>query len=145
MDAQQNHHEVNQSKTDIESVRNESSTFLGENSKVTKLTTTEEKLLQEARGAHIGALAAAGIGLFGSGLMAGGSADCGLTGIFSTCQDQSETNAANNEHLGKIILVLTNYVSQLRTDFDEKFFLVSNKLKETEEAQAQMTETQNNN
>ena len=77
--------------------------------------------------------------------MAGGSADCGLTGIFSTCQDQSETNSANIEHLGTKILVLTNYVSQLRTDTDEKFLLVSNKLKETEEAQAQMTETQNNN
>ena len=38
------HHEVNQSKTDIESVQNESSTFLGEKSKVTKSTTTEEKL-----------------------------------------------------------------------------------------------------
>ena len=139
------HHEVNQSKADIKLLRNETSTFLGEKSKVMKSTTNEEKHSRNARGAHIGALAAAGLGLFGSGLIAGGSADCGLTGIFGTCQDQSETNAANIEHLGTITSVLTSYVSQLRTNTDEKFFLVSNKLKAIEEAQAQMTETQNKN
>ena len=90
-------------------------------------------------------MAAAGLGLFGSGLIAGGSAECGLTGIFGTCQDKSGTNAANIEHLRTITSVLTSYISQLRTNTDEKFFLVSNKLKKIEEAMTQMTEIQNMN
>ena len=69
-------------------------------------------------------MSAAGRGLFGSGLITGGSAECGLTGILGTCQDQSETNAGIIEHLGTITSVLTSYVSQLRTNSDEKFFLV---------------------
>ena len=135
--------EVNQSKVDIELLRNETATFLGTKSQ--RKVTKEEDLSQGKRGAHIGALAAAGIGLFGSGLNAGGSAECGITGIFGTCQDQSQTNAANIEHLGTLTSVLTTYISQLRTNTDEKFFMVSSKLKEIEEAQSQMTETQNKN
>ena len=135
--------EVNQLKVEIEQLRNETATFLGTKSQ--RKVTKEEDLSRGKRGAHIGALAASGIGLFGSGLIAGGSAECGLTGIFGTCQDQSQTNAANIEHLGTLTSVLTTYVSQLRTNTDQKFFMVSNKLKEIEEAQSQMTETQNKN
>ena len=100
---------------------------------------------RQRRGAHVGALAMAGIGLFGSGLMMGGPAGCGLTGIFGSCQDQAKTNAANIEHLSTITTTIVDYVAKMQTTNDEKFFVVSNELAEIEEAQQQMTETQNNN
>ena len=95
--------------------------------------------------AHVGALAVAGIGLFGSGLMMGGSGKCGLSGILGSCQDQSKTNAANIDDLGTITTILADHVTKMKTDTDQKFFLVGNKLKEVEEAQQQMVETQNQN
>ena len=73
----------------------------------------------------------------------GGSGQCGLTGVFGSCQDQAKTNAANIEHLSTVTTVLTDYVSKMKTDTDNKFFLVGNKLQDIEKAQQQMTETQN--
>ena len=71
--------------------------------------------------------------------MVGGSAHCGLTGIFGSCQDQAKENAANIEHLGTVTTILVDHVSKMKTDNDAKFFIVSNKLAEIEEAQKQMT------
>ena len=129
--------EVLKSKSDIDMLRNETATFLQNDKEVMQS--------RQRRGAHVGALAMAGIGLFGSGLMMGGSADCGLTGIFGSCQDQAKTNAANIEHLSTITTTIVDYVAKMQTTNDENFFVVSNKLAEIEEAQQQMTETQNNN
>ena len=129
--------EVLKSKSNIDMLRNETATFLQNDKEVMQS--------RQRRGAHVGALAMAGIGLFGSGLMMGGSAGCGLTGIFGSCQDQAKTNAANIEHLSTITTTIVDYVAKMQTTNDEKFFVVSNKLAEIEEAQQQMTETQNNN
>ena len=107
-------------------LRNETATFLQNDKEVMQS--------RQRRGAHVGALAMAGIGLFGSGLMMGGSAGCGLTGIFGSCQDQAKTNAANIEHLSTITTTIVDYVAKMQTTNDEKFFVVSNKLAEIEEA-----------
>ena len=130
-------HEVNQSERDVSVIRNETATFLQTNA-------NGQKESRVRRGAHVGALAVAGIGLFGSGLMMGGLGNCGLSGIFGSCQDQAKTNAANIDHLGTITTILADHVTKMKTDTDQKFFLVGNKL-EVEEAQQQMVETQNQN
>ena len=117
-------------------LRNETVTFL-QNDKVMQS--------RQRRGAHVGALAMAGIGVLGSGLMMGGSAGCGLTGIFGSCQDQARTNAANIDHISTITTTIVDYVAKMQTTYGENFFNVSNKLAEIEEAQQQTTETQNNN
>ena len=124
--------EVLKSKSNIDMLRNETATFLQNDKEVMQS--------RQRRGAHVGALAMAGIGLFGSGLMMGGSAGCGLTGIFGSCQDQAKTNAANIEHLSTITTTIVDYVAKMQTTNDEKIFVVSNKLAEIE-AQQQMTET----
>ena len=129
---------MNQSKRDVSVIRNEIATFLQTNA-------NREKGSRVRRGAHVGALAVAGIGLFGSGLMMGRSGNCGLSGIFGPCQDQAKTNAPNIAHLRTITTILADHVTKMKTDTDQKFFLVGNKLKEVEEAQQQMVETQNQN
>ena len=75
--------------------------------------------------------------------MVGGAANCGLTGIFGSCQDQAKENATNIEDLGTVTTILVDHVS--KTENDAKFFNVRNKLAEIEEAQKQMTETLNKN
>ena len=109
--------QVNQSQHDVDIIRNETATFLQ----------TEIKQSRVRRRSHVGLLAMAGIGLFGSG-SAMGSSGCGLAGVFGSCQDQAQTNAANIEHLSTITSMLTNFVSRMNTENNEKFFLVKNKL-----------------
>ena len=128
--------EVKKSQTDVDLIRNETATFL---------KNEDKRPSRKRRGAHVGALAMAGIGLFGSGMMVGGPANCGLTGIFGSCQDQAKENAANIEHLGTVTTILVDHVSKMKTDNDAKFFIVSNILAEIEEARKQMTETLNKN
>ena len=131
-------HEVKQSKRDVSVIRNKTATFLQTNA-------NGQQESPVRRGAHVGALAVAGIGLFGSGLMMGGSGNCGLRGIFGSCQVQAKTNAANIDHLGTITTILADHVTKMKTDTGQKFLLVGKKLKEVEEAQQQMVETQNQN
>ena len=130
--------EVNLSKSDVDAIRHETSTFLYTDDEQTRSNRVR-------RGAHVGALAVAGIGLFGSGLLMAGSGQCGITGVFGSCQDQVKTNAANIEHLSTVTTVLTDYFSKMKTDTNNKFFLVGNKLQDIEKAQQQMTGTQNRN
>ena len=127
--------EVDQSKIDVELIRNETATFLQ-----TTISNGRSK-----RGAHVGMLAMAGIGLFGSGIAMGSSGGCGLAGVFGTCQDKAQTYAANIEHLGTITSMLTCFVSRMNTVNNEKFFVVKNKLEDIENNQKQMEETQNKN
>ena len=127
--------EVNQSKSDVELIRQETATFLQ----------TDISNGRSRRASHVGLLAMAGIGLFGSGIAMGSSGGCGLAGVFGTCQDQASTNAANIEHLRTLTSVLTSFVSRMNTENNEKFFIVKNKLEEIEKNQKQMVETQNKN
>ena len=72
-----------------------------------------------------------GIGLFGSGILIGNARGCGVTGIFGSCQDQ--------------LLALTEYLTQMKEETNDKFFMVSNELAEIREIQRQMSETQKKN
>ena len=68
-----------------------------------------------------------------------------VSGIFGSCQDRAKENAANIDRLYSFTSSLTDYVMQIKTGTDEKFFLVGNELKEIRETQNQMIETQNKN
>ena len=131
--------EVNKSSLDVQFIRNETSTFL-QNSDEIRGTNNRVK-----RGAHVAVAAMAGIGLFGSGVLMGNGGGCGLSGIFGSCQDRAKENAANIDRLYSFTSSLTDYVMQIKTATDEKFFLVGNELKEIRETQNQMIETQNKN
>ena len=74
-------------------MQNETATFLQTESVE---TTTVKK------GAHVGALAMAGIGLFGSGVVMGNAGGCGATRIFESCQDEAKANAQNIDPLNII-------------------------------------------
>ena len=131
--------EVNKSSLDVQLIRNETSTFL-QNGDEIRGTNSRVK-----RGAHVAVAAMAGIGLFGSGVLMGNGGGCGLSGIFGSCQDRAKENAANIDRLYSFTSSLTDYVMQMKTGTDEKFFLVGNELKEIRETQNQMIETQNKN
>ena len=128
--------EVEKSRAEVEKMRNETATFLH---------TESEKGNRIRRGAHVGALAMAGIGLFGSGIMMGNAGGCGVTGIFGSCQDQAKANAHNIEQLTMYTEAITQYVNQIKEKTNDKFFMVSNELAEIREIQRQMSETQNKN
>ena len=128
--------EVEKSRAEVEKMRNETATFLH---------TESEKGNRIRRGAHVAALAMAGIGLFGSGIMMGNAGGCGVTGIFGSCQDQAKANANNIEQLTMYTEAITQYVTQIKEETNDKFFMVSNELAEIREIQRQMSETQNKN
>ena len=117
--------EVNKSRLDVQLIRNETSTFL-QNSDEIRGTNNRVK-----RGAHIAVAAMAGIGLFGSGVLMGNGGRCDLSGIFGSCQDRAKEIAANIDRLYSFTSSLTDYVMQIKTATDEKFFLVGNELKDT--------------
>ena len=73
------------------------------------------------RRASIGYAALAAVGLFGGRLTVGGSDSCGLRGIFGNCQDQPKANAENVRRPAGFQNSLTDYVTELMTNTDEKF------------------------
>ena len=85
------------------------------------------------------------IGLFGSGVLLGGQGGCGLLGIFGTCQDKSKTNAENIIRVADYSEKIGEYVNKLKTEVDDKFYLVSDELKELRKIQQEMAKTQNKN
>ena len=62
-------------------MRNETATFL---------QTESDEPTRVKRGAHVGALAMDGIGLFGSGIAMGSAGECGATVIFGSCLDEAK-------------------------------------------------------
>ena len=56
---------------------------------------TKSTRQRRGAGAGVGLAALATVGLPGGGLYVGGSASCGLKGIFGNCQEKSKTNAGN--------------------------------------------------
>ena len=124
-------------KQEAQAIRTDTSRFLNKN----PLDSTRTR-----RGAPlIEAAAIAGIGLFGSGIMMGNSGGCGLMGIFGSCQDQAQANAKNIESLEQYSMALTDYVSEIETSSNEKFFAISNELSEIRAIQQQTIENQNRN
>ena len=84
------------------------------------------------------------MGLFGSGI-ALGSGSCGITGFFGSCHDHAKTNAENIEKLADFTEALTEDVFKLRTEVNEKFFMVTSELAAIKSVQKVMIEVQNRN
>ena len=73
------------------------------------------------RAAPVAALAVGAIGLFGGGVLVGGSGNCSLTGIFGSCQEKAKENAANIVRFADFVEELSSDVHRFRTESNEKF------------------------
>ena len=124
-------------KQEAQAIRTDTSRFLNKNQLESTRTRRAAPL--------IAAAAIAGIGLFGSGVMMGNSGGCGIMGIFGSCQDQAQANAKNIETLEQYSMALTDYVSEIESSSNEKFFTISNELSEIRAIQQQTIENQNKN
>ena len=124
-------------KQEAQAIRTDTSRFLNKN----QLDSTRNRRAAPL----IAAAAIAGIGLFGSGVMMGNSGGCGIMGIFGSCQDQAQANAKNIETLEQYSMALTDYVSEIESSSNEKFFTISNELSEIRAIQQQTIENQNKN
>ena len=79
--------EINYTEKDLAKIKLEVSSFL----KGTEI----EKTVRNKRALPIAAAVAGVVGLFGTGIMFGASNDCGIMGIFGSCQEKAKTNARN--------------------------------------------------
>ena len=76
------------------------------------------------RAAPLAMMALASVRLFGSGI-ALGTGGCGLRGIFGSRQERAKQNAANIEQIAKFTESLAENVFKLRSDVNDKFFMVT--------------------
>ena len=131
-------HEITMAKLDISNLHKETSEFLTP-------PVNKDELSRPRRAAPIAALAVGAIGPFGGGILMGQSEGCGLKGIFGSCQDRAKVNAQNIANLADFADELALDVHRLRTDSNEKFFMVSKELQAIKQAQNEMLEIQNQN
>ena len=124
-------------KQETQTIRTDTSRFLNKNPLDSARTRRGARL--------IAAAAIAGIGLFESGIMMGNSGGCGIMGIFGSCQDQAQAIAKNIETLEQYSMALTDYVSDIETSSNEKFFAISNELSEIRAIEQHTVENQNRN
>ena len=89
-------------------------------------------------------MALASVGLFGSGI-ALGAGDCGVREIFGSCQERAKQNAANIEQIATFTESLAEDVFKLRSDVNDKFFMVTTELAALKSVQKEMLEIQNRN
>ena len=130
--------EVTLAEQELIALRNYTSAFLNyENSGTVNFS-------RPPRAAPLAMMALASVGLFGSGI-ALGSGSCGITGIFGSCHDHAKTNAANIQKLADFTEALTEDVFKLRTEVNEKFFMVTSELAAIKSVQKEMIEVQNRN
>ena len=73
---------------DLNKIKHEVSSFL-------KVTVIKKKQLFKKA---VPLAVAGAVGLFGTGIMFGASDDCGILGIFGSCQEKARTNAKNIEN-----------------------------------------------
>ena len=66
-------------------------------------------------------------------------------GFFGSCQDQAQANAKNIETLEQYSMAFKDYVSEIETSINEKFFAISNEVSEIRAIQQQTIENQNRN
>ena len=106
---------------------------------------TKSTRQRRGAGAGVGLATYAAVGLFGGGLAVGGSASCGLRGIFGNCQDRSKANAENVCRLADFQNSLTDDVIEFTTHTVEKFFFVENELAALNAVQLEMAPIQDKN
>ena len=87
----------------------------------------------------------AAIGLFGGRIAFGSSGSCGIIGVFGGCHDKSKKNAENIQKLADYTEQIATYVSLVKSETDDKFFLISNELATQHKIQNELIENQNTN
>ena len=144
--------ETNAAQQEVEHMRNITAKFLSNDENDEKRNQKSQQQSteinnREKRGAPVVAAAAvAGIALFGaSGIIMGGSSECGFLGVFGNCQNTGRKNAENIEKLSEYANQLTDYVLEIEQSSNEKFFLISNEIAEIAKIQKEMQENQNKN
>ena len=131
--------EISAAQLDLALIRNENAMLLKPRQP------TKSTRQRHGAGAVVGLAALADVGLFGGGPAVGGSASCGLRGIFGNCLDQSKSNAENVHRLADFQISLTDYVTEFITNTDEKVFLVENELAALNAIQSEMAATHDKN
>ena len=76
------------------------------------LTMEKQRQRRQKRGLPAAAVALAGIGVFGSGILMGHQCS-GITGIFGSCQDTGRQNAENIDRLQQHASALTDFVMEV--------------------------------
>ena len=90
--------EISFADKDLNQIKREVSSFL----KGTEI----KKKQRTKRALPIAAALAGAVGLLGIGIMFGASDDCGITGVFGSCQEKAKTNAKNIGYLGKYAIAI---------------------------------------
>ena len=133
------HHVQNESQlasTDLQNLRNEISIRLHPNEEPQFGSQSRVK-----RAAPLAFAALASVGLFGSGILLGSSEGCGLRGK----QDKAKENANNILRLARISENIAENVYKLRSESNEKFYLLTNEVSKLHQIQQELAETQDNN
>ena len=101
--------------------------------------------LMQKRAPALAIAALVSVGLFGGGILLGKTADCGLRGIFGSCNDKSKENGENIVRLSDFASQIAENVYTLAENLDEKFFMVTSELNSIKQAQDEMIQIQNRN
>ena len=130
--------EVTLAEKELEALRIYTSSFLNTDD------ATAQPRKRKPRAAPLAMMALASVGRFGSGI-ALGSGSCGLRGIFGSCHDRAKQKAKNIEKLAEFTESLTQDVFKLRSEVNDKFFMVTTELEALNSVQKEMLEIQNRN
>ena len=128
--------EINLANSDLYKLHKETASFLQ------PLSSTPSSDDRTKRAVPVAAAALGAIGLFGTGISLG-SGDCGLSGIFGSCQ--SSENAEQINRLFQFSSSIADNVHQLNSETNDKFYIVSKELRTLHNIQRQMNELQNSN
>ena len=131
--------EISLAQQDLALICNETAMFL------TPPKHPKSTCQRRGTGAGVGLAALAAVGLFGGGLVVGGSDSCGLRGFFGNCQDQWKGNAENVRRIADFQNSFTEYVSEFMANAVAKFSLVENELAALNAIQSEMAATQYKN
>ena len=129
--------EVSLAKQKVTSLRKYTASFLHEQQQTSNL--------RQKRAPALAIAALASVGLFEGGILLGKTADCGLRGIFWSCNDKSKENAENIVRLSDFASQIAENVYTFAENLDKKFFVVPSELSSTKQAQDEMIQTQNRN
>ena len=94
------------------------------------------------RALPLAVVAVGAIGLFGTGVSMG-SGNCGLSGIFGTCQIEKNTEAINR--MFTMTSSLSDNIQHIASESNQKFLVIGKELQAIREIQVQMAEIQNAN
>ena len=97
---------------------------------------------RQPKAAPVEMIALASVGLVGSGI-ALGTGECRIRGIFGSYQGRGKPNAANIEQIAELTESLAEDVFKLRSNLQNKLFMVTTQLAALKSFQTEMLEIQN--